>query len=102
MYKCVSTTGRNTVMREIPSISGFTSSRKAKTMTKIKFRVYVNKPCPKCKQIHEQPTHRYIFYVGDGDVHDVIQAGHAYAVRLLEAEADNLRPFFQRVIEVGR
>jgi len=71
-------------------------------MTKIKFRVYVNKVCPKCKQVHEQPTHRYIFYVGEGDPNSVTQDGHAYAVRMLEAEADNLRPFFQRIIEVSK
>ena len=71
-------------------------------MIKVKFRVFVTKLCHKCKAIHEQPTHRYIFFVGEGTEHDVIQKGHAHAVGILEAESNNLRPWFQRVIEVSK
>ena len=55
-------------------------------MIKVKFRVYVTKLCRKCKQVHPNPTHRYIFHQGEGDVDTIIQHGSVLANGLLERE----------------
>lgn len=55
-------------------------------MIKAKYRVYVTQLCRKCKRVHPQPTHRYIFHQGEGDPSDVIQRGSALANNLLERE----------------
>ncbi len=55
-------------------------------MIKVKYRVYVTQMCRKCKRVHPQPTHRYIFHQADGDVDAVIQHGSALANNLLDRE----------------
>ena len=55
-------------------------------MIKAKYRVYVTQLCRKCKRVHPQPTHRYIFHQAEGDVDAVIQKGSALANGLLERE----------------
>lgn len=71
-------------------------------MVKVKFRVYVEKLCHRCKQVHQLPTHRVLFMVDEGDPTTAIQRTHAKAVALLETESDKLRPLFQRMIEVSK
>jgi hypothetical protein len=74
---------------------------------KSKFRVFVEKYCRKCKVVHQQPTHRYIFHQAEGTADEVRQRAHAYAVVLLRrenraAKAKNLhqRPLWQYDITV--
>lgn len=55
-------------------------------MIKVKYRVYVTQLCRKCKRVHPQPTHRYIFHQAEGDVDAIIQKGSALANNLLERE----------------
>ena len=69
-------------------------------MFKVKFRVYVERLCFKCKTVHQHPTHRYIFYMGDGKVTEVVQNGHKYACSILNRDGNNLRPLFQYTYEV--
>ena len=53
---------------------------------KAKYRVYVTQLCRKCKRVHPQPTHRYIFHQGEGEAHDVIQRGSININNVLELE----------------
>ena len=79
-------------------------------MFKIKFRVYIDKYCRSCKEVHVQPTHRYIFHQARGTVEEVRLRAHTFAVSLLNQEnkvADmrnknqNQRPLYQYDIEVA-
>lgn len=71
-------------------------------MFKVKFRVYVDKHCKRCDIIHPHPTHRSISHVAEGTEHEVIQAGHKFAVALLEQEGDGARPLYQFSFPVER
>ena len=55
-------------------------------MIKAKYRVYVTQLCRKCKRVHPQPTHRYIFHQSDGDTDAVIQKGSDLINNMLELE----------------
>ncbi len=55
-------------------------------MIRVKYRVYVTQLCRKCKRVHPQPTHRYIFHQAEGDVDAIIQKGSALSNGLLERE----------------
>ena len=72
---------------------------------KVKFRVYKVKKHDRCKKIHPVPTHRYIFYQGEGTEHDVVQNGHGSVLQMLKGEDKKngtiSRPYFQYTIELG-
>jgi hypothetical protein len=78
---------------------------------KFKFRVFVEKYCRGCKEIHVQATHRYVFRQVEGtDVDEARHRSWLWCVGMLEQEnraADkkkqNLhqRPLWQRDIEVA-
>jgi hypothetical protein len=116
MLVCVSIIGTSTVPKEIPSTLGYTSNPRVRNvrrsvMYKVKFRVFSERLCRKCKKVHPQPTHRAIYHQSDGDEYTVIQEGHALAVTLLEGEnklarknkkRENLRPYYQYSFEVGK
>ena len=78
-------------------------------MVKVKFRVYEEKYCHNCKEVHPHRKHRELFYQPEkeGSEHDVIQDGHAWAVALLDGENRNRRisilrrPWFQYVLRIG-
>lgn len=55
-------------------------------MIRVKYRVYVTQLCRKCKRVHPQPTHRYIFHQGEGDIDALIRKGSALANGLLDRE----------------
>jgi hypothetical protein len=105
----VGTIGASTVTKEIPSTSEYASDPRRNEMFKVKFRVFSEKMCRKCKKVHPVPTHRAIYHMADGDEHIVIQEGHKNAVHLLEIEntlsrkckrRENLRPYYQYSFEV--
>ena len=67
-------------------------------MIKVKFRVYVDRYCKKCKIVHQQPTHRELYHIAEGNEEGATQFAWRQAVALLNNEANNLRPLFQYVI----
>jgi len=69
-------------------------------MIKVKFRVYVDKHCRKCRKVHMQPTHRAIYHQADGEAMQVIQEGSAYARKLLAIDGNNLYPLYQYYLEI--
>lgn len=69
-------------------------------MKQVKFRVYADKHCRKCRKVHMQPTHRAIYYQSDGMRDEIIQEGVIYAKKLLALDGNNLYPLYQYVNEV--
>ena len=66
---------------------------------RVKYRVFVNKYCQNCSEIHPHPTTRYITYNSEGEVKQILQASHKHAAKLLETEGTNCRPYFQYYVE---
>ena len=64
-------------------------------MIKVKFRVYANTMCRKCRKVHMQPTRRAIYHQSDGEPMDVIRNGQAFAKKILAMDGDNLYPLYQ-------
>lgn len=77
---------------------------------KFKFRVFIEKFCRPCKEVHQAPTHRYIFHQTEGaDVDEARQRSHLKVVSMLDKENreeerrkknQHQRPLWQRDIEV--
>ena len=69
-------------------------------MIKVKFRIYTDKMCRKCRTIHMQPTRRSIYHQSDGEYMDVIRNGQAFARKILALDGKNLYPLYQYHFEV--